>query len=167
MISQYTNFDVALHVEATELRQIQVAPRNYHMDSLRNRQEYAKVFDYRRPGISLSESPSGGVGLDLDQIIGMFQFKKNRRMLAFQQRLLQEEQDNFIDHRFSKLLVKKITRMNSPELDSFMVKYRPSYQFTKVSTDYDFEEYIKLAAREYRLNKNKPIGEMKKERMFR
>ena len=33
MISFNNSFDVALHVEATELRQVQVAPRNYHMDS--------------------------------------------------------------------------------------------------------------------------------------
>ena len=71
-------------------------------------------------------------------------------MLAFQKRLVLEEQDNFIDHRFSQYLVKKITHMTSPELDSFMVRYRPSYYFTKTSSDYDFAEYIKLAAKDYR-----------------
>lgn len=165
MISLYNNFDVALHVEATELRQVQVAPRNYHMDSLQNRQDYAKIFNYKKPGIKVSEPGVGGtgVGLDLDEIINMFRFNRNRRMLAFQKRLIQEEQDNFIDHRFTKLLVKKITHINSPELDSFMVRYRPSYNFTKTSTDYDFDEYIKLAYREFK--KAKPAGEIKKEKL--
>ncbi len=167
MISLYNNFDVALHVEATELRQVQVAPRNYHMDSLQNRQDYAKIFNYKKPGIKVSEPGVGstGVGLDLDEIINMFRFNRNRRMLAFQRRLVQEEQDNFIDHRFTKLLVKKITRMGSPELDSFMVKYKPSYNFTKTTTDYEFDQYIKLAAREYRTNKTRSAGEMKKEKL--
>jgi hypothetical protein len=167
MISIYNNFDVALHVEATELRQVQVAPRNYHMDSLRNRQDYAKIFNYKKPGIKISEPGVGGtgVGLDLDAIIDMFRFDKKRRMLAFQRRLIEEEQYNFVDHRFSKLLVKKITHMNSPELDSFMMRYRPSYNFTKTTTDYDFDQYIKLAAREYRANKNRPAGEMRKEKL--
>ncbi|HXB43325.1 MAG TPA: carboxypeptidase-like regulatory domain-containing protein [Puia sp.] len=167
MISLYNNFDVALHVEATELRQVQVAPRNYHMDSLQNRQDYAKIFNYKKPGIKVSEPGVGstGVGLDLDEIINIFRFNRNRRMLAFQRRLVQEEQDNFVDHRFTKLLVKKITHMGSPELDSFMVKYKPSYNFTKTSTDYEFDSYIKLAAREYRALKNRAAGEMKKEKL--
>jgi len=137
------------------------------MDSLRNRQDYAKIFNYKKPGLAISEPGVGGtgVGLDLDAIIDMFRFDKKRRMLAFQRRLIQEEQDNFIDHRFSKLLVKKITHMSPLEIDSFMVRYRPSYNFTKVATDYDFDEYIKLAAKEYKANKNKPIGEMKKEKL--
>ncbi len=167
MISIYTNFDVALHVEATELRQVQVAPKNYHMDSLQNRQDYAKIFNYKKPGIKVSDAGinGAGVGLDLDEIINMFRFNRNRRMLAFQRRLIQEEQDNFIDHRFTKLIVKKLTRITSPDLDSFMTRYRPSYNFTKTSTDYEFDEYIKLAAREYRVNKNKSAGEMKKEKL--
>ncbi len=100
-------------------------------------------------------------GFDLDAIISMFQFKKNRRMLAFQKRLVLEEQYNIIDHRFSQYLVKKITHMTSPELDSFMVRYRPSYYFTKTSSDYDFAEYIKLAAKDFR--KKNPTSDLKKE----
>jgi hypothetical protein len=166
MILTYNNFDVALHVEPTELRQVRVSPRNYHMDSLQNRKDYAKYFDYKKPGFKLTEPSSGsGVGIDLDEIINMFRFNRNRRMLAFQQRLLQEERDNFIDHRFTKLLVRKITHMVGPELDSFVALYRPSYNFTKTASDYDFDEYIKLAAREYRMNKKKQDGEMKKERL--
>jgi len=166
MILSTNGFDIALHVEPTELKQVRVAPKDYHMDSLQNRKDYARYFDYKKPGFKISEGTSGtGVGLDLDEIINMFRFARNRRLAAFQKRLIQDEQDNFVDHRFSKLLVKKITRMTSPEIDSFMVKYRPSYNFTKIATDYDFDEYIKLAAREYRINKNKPKSEMKKERL--
>jgi hypothetical protein len=166
MMLSYNNFDIALHVEPSELKSVRVAPRDYHMDSLQNRQDYAKYFDYKKPKFKITE-PSGGtgVGLDLDEIINMFRFNRNRRMLAFQQRLLQEERDNFIDHRFSKLLVKKITHMNSSELDTFMIRYRPSYNFTKAATDYDFDEYIKLAAKEFRKNKNLPAGEIKKEKL--
>ncbi|MBS1947946.1 MAG: hypothetical protein JST47_09280 [Bacteroidetes bacterium] len=165
-ILTYRDFDVALHVEPTELRQVRVAPRDYHMDSLQNRKDYAKYFDYKKPGFKLTE-PSGGagVGIDLDELINMFRFARNRRMLAFQKRLLQEEQDNFIDHRFSKYLVKKISHITGTELDTFMIVFRPSYNFTKTATDYDFDEYIKLAAREFRLHKNKYVGDMKKEKL--
>src|ERR1700712_1182012 len=49
MINAYNNFDIALHVEPTELKTVRVAPRDYHMDSLQNRQDYAKYFDYKKP----------------------------------------------------------------------------------------------------------------------
>ena len=164
-INAANDFDIALHVEPTELRTVHVAPRNYHMDSLQNRKDYAKYFDYKKPGIKISSNTSdvGGVGLDLDEVINMFRFNRNRRLASFQHRLIEEEQEKFVDHRFTPSLVKKITHLNSPELDSFMVKYRPSFKFTKSSSDYDFEDYIKLAAKEYKKNKNLPKGEMKKE----
>ncbi len=64
-------------------------------------------------------------------------------MLAFQQRLLQQERDKFIDHRFNKALVRQLTSLSGNELDSFMLLYRPSYSFTKSAGDYEFHKYIK------------------------
>ncbi|PWT79209.1 MAG: hypothetical protein C5B59_00060 [Bacteroidetes bacterium] len=162
-INRYAGFDIALHVNPTELNEVRVAPRDYHLDSLRNRQEYQKVFDYKKPGFELTSPNSGlGVGVDLDAIIGMFQFKKNRRMLAFQRRLEDEERDKFIDHRFNRSIVKKITHFDDDEVDSFMVKFRPSYEFTKTSTDYVFYDYIKLAAKQFRAIKIRDL-ELKKD----
>ncbi len=148
-------FDISLHVPVTELREVRVKPRDYKLDSIENRRTYAKAFEFQKPGFKLSSPPSSGfgVGLDLDALINMFNFKRNKRMLAFQKRLILEEQDKAIDHRFTKPLVKKITHMNIPELDEFMKQYRPSYDFTMTSTDYEFAEYIKLAWLEYRKRK--------------
>jgi cell division protein FtsI/penicillin-binding protein 2 len=165
-VENYPSFDIALHVDPIDLRPVRILPRNYHLDSLQNRKDYAKVFDFEKPRIRITDGTQGlGAGFDLDEIIHMFQFNKNRRMLAFQKRLVLEEQDKFVDHRFTSYLAKKITHLISPELDSFMVKYRPSYYFTKTSSDYDFEEYIKLAGKDF-VNKNKrniPAGDMRKE----
>jgi len=150
-INKFNGFDISLHVPITELKEVRVIPRNYKRDSIQNRLDYAKAFDFHKPGISLSNPSSGsfGVGLDLDAFINMFNFRKNRRMVHFQQRLIQEEQDKFIDHRFTKPLVRKITRLTGAEQDDFMKKYRPSLDFTRNATDYEFAEYIKLAWQEY------------------
>jgi hypothetical protein len=154
-INKFNGFDIALHVPVTELKEIKIMPRNYKRDSLQNRLDYAKAFDFQKPGISLSNPSSSafGVGLDLDAFINMFNFRKNRRMAHFQQRLIQEEKDKFIDHRFTKALVRKITRLSGEEQDDFMKKYRPSLEFTSTSTDYEFDEYIKLAGQEYEKKK--------------
>jgi hypothetical protein len=167
MINAYNNFDIALHVEPTELKTVHVAPKDYHMDSLQNRKDYARYFDYKKPKLKISDptsgSEGGGVGLDLDEIINMFRFDRNRRMAAFQRRLIQDEQDKFIDHRFTRALVKKITHINPNEMDSFMVRFRPSFRFTQTSTDYEFDEYIKLAYKQFK-NPRLRAGEMKKEK---
>jgi hypothetical protein len=145
-------FDIALHVDATELKEVKVMPRNYHMDSLQNRKDYEKIFDFKKPGFKISDGTTGlglGAGVDLDELINVFRFQRTHRLLAFQHRLVDEEQDKFVDHRFSPSLVMKVTHLKDAELDTFMTRYRPSYEFTKRATDYDFYDYIKLAYREY------------------
>jgi hypothetical protein len=163
-INTQASFDIALHVNPTELNPVRVAPRNYHLDSLRNREEYARVFDFKKPGLTISgpESGGGGVGFDLDALINVFRFTRTRRMVAFQKRLIEEEQDKFVDHRFNHSTVKKITHLDGNDLDTFMIKYRPSYEFTKISTDYEFYDYIKLAFNQYKEDKRR--GTMRKPR---
>ncbi|MFI5153215.1 MAG: hypothetical protein ACHQET_07780 [Chitinophagales bacterium] len=155
-INHPNGFDIALHVNPTELSEVRIAPKNYRLDSLRNREEYEKIFNYHKPGLALTDPSSGsGVGVDLDQIINMFRFARNRRMLAFQRRLIEEEHDKFIDHRFNRSIVKKITHLDGDELDAFMAMYRPSYEFTESTTDYEFYDYIKLAYKEYKSGRKK------------
>jgi hypothetical protein len=152
-INYSSGFDIALHVDPVTLKEVRVMPRDYRVDSLQNRQDYAKIFNYRKPGVRLSSTgaPVDGptAGFDLDQLIEIFQFQKKREMLAFQHRLVDEEHDKFVDHRFSRSVVLKITHLEGDELDSFMVRYRPSYDFCKRATDYDLLDYIKLAFKEY------------------
>jgi hypothetical protein len=143
-------FDISLQVNVTVLKEVKVRQRNYKQDSLQNRQDYAKVFNYQKP--KLAPSVTGlGVGFDLDEIINMFRFKRNRSMLAFQKRLLQQEEDKSVDHRFNKALVRRLTLLSGDTLDSFMIIYRPSYQFTLLTSDYDFQQYIKIAHERFKL----------------
>jgi hypothetical protein len=148
------SFDISLHVPISELPVVKVKMPNYHMDSLQNRRDYEKIFNYHKPGIGLSTSPLGsggaGVGLDLDEFINMFRFRHNRSMMAFRRRLEQEEIDKFVDHRFTKATVRKITGLTGDSLNAFMKEFRPSYEFTQASNDYEFLEYIKLAATVFR-----------------
>jgi hypothetical protein len=147
-----TGFDIALHVNPTELNEVRVAPRNYHMDSLQNRKDYEKIFDYKKPGLSITEGADGNAGLDLDEIINIFRFQRNRRLKAFQDRLIYDEQNKFIDHRFTRYIVTKITGLKDATLDTFMYHYRPSYTFTQYASDYEFYDYIKLAYEDFQLH---------------
>ena len=66
-------------------------------------------------------------------------------MMSFKQRLLQEEKDKFIDRRFNKLVVRRLTSLEGNKLDSFMLICRPQYEFALYASDYDFQEYIMQA----------------------
>ncbi|MCU7551233.1 carboxypeptidase-like regulatory domain-containing protein [Chitinophagaceae bacterium LB-8] len=143
-IADVTQFDISLQVAITVLKEVKVQPRNYKQDSIQNRLDYAKVFDYRRPNLeNMTSIGQTGAGINLDEVIRSFQFRKNKSMLRFQERLLQQEQDKSIDHRFNKALVRRLTNLADEELDRFMALYRPTYEFTLYSNDYDFQLYIK------------------------
>jgi hypothetical protein len=111
------SFDISLHVNVPVLREVKIRPRNYRQDSIQNRIDYAKVFNYQKPKLKPSVT-SSGVGFDLDEIINMFRFRRNRSMASFQQRLLMEEEDKYIDYRFNKALVRRLTLLESPSIIS-------------------------------------------------
>ena len=153
-------FDLGLHIDARWLPEVKVQTHNYYIDSIENRRDYAKIFDYRKPHLALSKnSPSTyvpgavTVGLDLDELINMFRFRRNRQLLSFQNRLLQDEQDKYITHRYSVRLVKQLTKLDSPELEKFMNQYRPEYSILEQMNDLELGYYIELSYKDYQQKK--------------
>ena len=155
-IFDVTSFDIALHINVPVLKEVVVKPRNYKMDSIQNRIDYAKAFDWQKPRISGSTPTDlgGAAGFDLDEIIRMFQFRKNRSAASFKERLLNEEREKFVDHRFSKALVLRLTGLIGAARDSFMIRCRPDYEFCLYAGEYDFQLYIKQCYEAYKLQKS-------------
>jgi hypothetical protein len=156
-IADVNQFDIALRLKANVMREVRIRNRSYKEDSVQNRKDYARAFDFRRPSFgTMTSVTSSGVGFDIAEIIRLFQFRKNKNAERFRERLEQEERDKFVDHRFSKGLVKRLTGITSDEeLADFMKKFRPTYEFTAGTSDYDFQFFIKIAYEEY--NKTKPL----------
>jgi hypothetical protein len=162
-IPDASRFDIAIHINVPVLKEVIVKPRNYKMDSIQNRLDYAKAFDWQKPklkGISSGELGSSA-GFDLDAIIHMFQFRKNKSNAAFRERLLAEEREKFIDHRFNKALVLRLTGLIGDARDSFMLYCRPSYEICMYTGDYDLQFYIKKCYEAYMLQKSE--GWLRKE----
>lgn len=131
--------DMSLAVRVDSLPLVVVRPKPYRYDSAENRDEYRKVFDYQPDYVVGGEN--GGIGFNLDML---FNARKNRQMLALQRRLIEEEQDKYVSYRFNRNLVRRITGLQRPALDTFMRLYRPSYQFIRnCENDYEFYKYIK------------------------
>ena len=138
-----TNYpmDISLAVTIDSLPLVVVRPKAYRYDSLENRDEYRKVFDYEPEGVVGPSGSGMGVGVNLDMLFGA---RRNRQMLSLQRRLIEEEQDKYVDYRFNRVLVRKITGLEGPLLDAFMRQYRPTYDFIKnCENDYEFYKYIK------------------------
>ncbi len=145
-ISDRGNFNISLRINIKSkyhvLNEVVVFSKSYKQDSLENRQTYADIYNYKKPGISTSVVPGGGVGADVNELINIFRFKRNRNLRAFQQRLEMQEEEKYVNYRFSKLFVKRITGLKGAPLDSFLVWYRPSYEFTRNSSEIIFNQYI-------------------------
>lgn len=159
-ISNTEAFDVMIHVRSFDLPEVKVRNSYYKLDSVQNRKDYAKIFDFKKPGLRLSENPGynpGGVsvGFDLDEIINMFRFKRNKSLASLQQRLLQQEEDKYIDHRFSIAFVRKVTKLNSPELEEFMKEYRPDYEIVQRMNELELGYFIERSYADYKTKKYK------------
>ena len=149
-MADVTQFDIALKLKTNVMEEVKIRSRSYKMDSIQNRKDYAKIFNYQKVSVgSMTSIGPTGAGIDLQELIRLFQFKKNKATLKFQQRLVDQEREKFIDHRFSKGLVKRLTNIEGERLDQFMMKYRPTYEFTISTNDYDFQLYIKSAYQQF------------------
>lgn len=147
-------FEVSIHMNIESkynmMKEVIIYSKTFKQDSLENRETYADVFNYSKPGISTSIVPGGGVGADVNELINIFRFRRNKRLKAFQLRLEEQEQEHYIDYRFNKLLVARITGLSGVALDSFIVWYRPDYEFTQQSNELAFNQYILNASYHFR-----------------
>ncbi|KAF0241426.1 MAG: hypothetical protein Q8K64_01105 [Sediminibacterium sp.] len=145
-ISNTENFNVMIHVRATELPDVKVRNNYYRYDSAMNRQDYAKVFNFRKPTLGVVKNntynPGATVGFDLTEIINMFRVKRNQSILSLQKRLVEQEHEKYVNSRFSKQFVRKITKLQSPELDTFMRRYRPDFELVQQLNDLELGYWI-------------------------
>jgi hypothetical protein len=143
-IADVTRFDIALQLKSDVMQEVRIKSRSYRMDSIQNRKDYSKIFNYHKPTIgSMTTIGPNGAAIDLDELIRVFQFKKNKSTQRFKERLEEQERQKFIDHRFNKALIRRLTNLDGEELDLFVLKYRPSYAYALTASEYDFQLYIK------------------------
>jgi len=152
-ITDPNNFTIALKINVPVLMEVKVKTPDHRLDSIQNRTDYAKVFNYKKPTFgSVVEAISiTGIVIDIDELIRVFQYRKKKMMLGFQNRLIEEEHQKFISYRFTKSLVREITGLKEDILDSFMIRYRPTYSFVAIASDYSLRKYTKDMYESYKL----------------
>jgi hypothetical protein len=143
-ISNTDAFNVALliNVEAgiKVLDEVVVITKSYKQDSIENRERYARYFEpTKSEGI---RNFNGTTGFDMQSIYSIFQFKKRKRENQFRNYLIMREEEKYIDYRFSKKYVQRLTKLQTPYLDTFMVWYRPTYEVLQTMGETDLNNYI-------------------------
>lgn len=145
-IGNYNSFDISLRVRINDkyklLKGVTVFADTYRRDSIENRMSYSKIFNLENPTIRSNYEPGAAAGLDLDELIGIFQFKKNKQNLAFRKRLVEEEEDRYVNYRFSSKVINRIAGLSGDTLTKYKKLYRPSYLFVVSSTLAQFYQYI-------------------------
>ena len=154
-VTDPNHFDISLRITVkgkyNTLREVVVRSKSYRLDSLENRKTYADVFDYKKPGLS-SSIQDGVAGADLDELINIFRFKRNKRLHKFQVRLEEMEREKYVTYRFNKTIVKRITQLDGDQLDSFMVKFRPTYEFVSTADQLTFNQFVLDASYQFKIN---------------
>jgi hypothetical protein len=131
------------------------ALRDHKKDSVANRKDYGRVFNYQPPKLTdafispPSNVPFAFVSIDLLTLFNVIN-KKNDPSYKFKKQLLLDEQADYIATRFNRGLVTRVTQLKSDSLDQFMLKYYPTADWVKRTSDYDIIQYIRTKAVEFR-----------------
>jgi hypothetical protein len=158
-IEDQRNFNIMIHVTGFDLPEVRVRNSYYRYDSIQNRMDYAKYFNYEPPGLKLSNQQNffgnGGVtiGFDVNEIINMFRFKRNRNLQFLQNRLIYQEQEKYINYRFTKRFVQKLTKLDGPRLDVFMEYCKPSYPTLALLNDLELGYFIQQKFIQFKLGR--------------
>jgi hypothetical protein len=165
---------VYLKQAAIVLNEVQIyTNRNYKLDSLKLRKEYAGAFVYKGPNFSdmfiekawrkdeyipsftNPRSTASMVSLNLLHVASLFG-KKKVQNTRLKETLLRDEELNYVDHVFSNDKVESITGLNGEQLIKFMDIYRPTVLSLKKMTGYELTVYIKKSYEEF-MKKPSPL----------
>jgi len=141
------DYPVFLEIKPQTLQAVRVEYNNYQLDSMDRRKEYAWVYDRGNEPRFEKQRQGDGVGIEMNIFRHTSKADKERERL--EKRLQKEEQDYYIDFRYNKDYVAKITHLQGDSLKTFMKKYRPSYDYCRKAAMVDILVYINDCYKQY------------------
>jgi hypothetical protein len=119
----------------------------YQADSIARRNHNKDLYDNPPKNVTGGNRPTDGVGISVSPI-SYFSKKEKERRKAKKMAVYEEEQA-YIDFRFSKSYVERTTGLHDDSLQTFMLKYRPSHDFCRKSNNEDMLLYINEKLKEF------------------
>lgn len=121
----------------------------YQQDSIQRRREYSKELDH---GLVKSKFTTTGNGIGVDGLIGNAvekMSKSYKEMQHFKADFKKDEEQKFIDTRYTQELVHTITGYSGDTLAYFMNTYPMEYQYARTASDLEIKMWIKYNYKQY------------------
>lgn len=133
---------ILLETRVVELPSFQVGSlSNYQSDSIARREEYKWIYDHGgKTDLVQKERKQDGVGVNLN----LFRSgsKEDKDWEKLKRRLIKEEEQHYIDYRYSREYVSRLTHLSGDALQKFMEQYRPSYDYARRAAQVDILVFI-------------------------
>ncbi len=138
---------VYMTVKTTSLKPVTIkrGPTEYQKDSTNRADVYKDAFDYQQQKSAMSPVTS---------IYQKFS-KKYKNLRKFQDQIIDNEKQKFIDTRYTPELTTKMTQLEGDELASFMNQYPMDYDYARVATELEIKMWIKYNFQDY-VKKGRP-----------
>jgi hypothetical protein len=132
---------VFLEPRVVELPTFEVGSASgYQQDSIERRQEYKWIYDHGTQEKWVKERKGDGVGVSMNIFRGSSHEEKDWDKLK--KRLIKEEEQHYIDYRYSREYVSRLTHLQGDSLQKFMELYRPTYDYARKAAQVDILVFI-------------------------
>lgn len=122
---------------------------NYQMDSIARRGEYSWIFDHGNVGrFEKDRKGADGVGVTIDLFKNGSSADKQREKLK--KRLIKEEEQYYVDSRYNREYISRLTHLQGDSLQKFVALYRPSYDFCRKAATVDILVFISDNIKKFR-----------------
>jgi len=125
------NFNILEDVEITDLSDVQL-------------EEEIRIA--RERGRSLHTAQGGGIAISPSRLFGR-EAKEARKRYEL---LLEEKENRVVNSKFNEAIITPITPLKGRDLDLFIVKFRPSYEFVEKSDEEQMRLYIMDSYKEFK-----------------
>ena len=141
------NLNVYMTIKTTNLKPVTIkrGPTEYQKVSANRADIYKDVFNYEQQKSVMSPVTS------IYQKVS----KKYKNLRKFQEQIVDNEKQKFIDSRYTPELVTTLTQLKDDELASFMNQYPMDYDYARVATDLEIKMWIKYNFQDY-VKKGRP-----------
>ncbi|GAO42287.1 hypothetical protein FPE01S_01_13000 [Flavihumibacter petaseus NBRC 106054] len=136
-----TDLDIGLKILYRSLDSVVVKARTYAQDSLERREANAQFYNSYRPGITGGNRPTDGFGISFSPVSYFSSSAKEKR--NHKKQLQREEENAYIDSRYTKALIHQLTGLKDPALWEFWFQFRPNYEWLRKTSKEALEEYIR------------------------
>lgn len=130
----------------SSLSTVTVYSDKYRQDSLSTRIWYDSVRRFNNPRL-LSTNPEGPGFIFSPVTYFSAKAKAKRKLIKW---LNYTEKEDYISYRFSRRLIARYTGLTGDSLRTFLLRYRPTYEYCKAASEEDMLLYINDSFKEYR-----------------